>query len=101
MSIFITGTDEEIVKAEHIIFNKIRENLPDTPIIFVAQLPRSAETDGRARDINKLCAKEFPDDSLVHFFNPYNNFTTNGKSDGKQNTKLFLGRPYASQQRGL
>lgn len=85
---FSLGTDEEIVKAEHIIFNKIKEKLPKTHIIFVSQLPRSAGTDGRAKDINKLCAKEFPNDSLVHFFNPYEKFLN---SEGHQNLKVYIG----------
>ena len=76
------------MKAEHITFDKIKEKLPKTKIIFVTQLPRSAATDPRARDINKMCLKEFPNESLVHFFNPYDKFLG---SDGKQNTKLYIG----------
>ena len=86
----IIGTDEEIVKAEHLIFEKIREKLPKTPIIFVAQLPRGNPTDKRARDINNLWVQELKTSpqNYVHVLNPYEKFTN---SDGTQNTKLYIG----------
>ncbi|CAG2101733.1 unnamed protein product [Medioppia subpectinata] len=87
------GTDEEIVKAEHLIVDNIRKAVPKTHIIFVSQLPRGS-SDNRARHINTLWEQSgdskttMVSDTFVHFINPYKKFT---KPDGTQNLDLYIG----------
>ncbi|XP_054157049.1 platelet-activating factor acetylhydrolase IB subunit alpha1-like [Oppia nitens] len=83
------GTDDEIVKAEHLIVEQLHEKLPKTQIIFVSQLPRG-KNDDRARDINNMWDEylKHHKNPLFHFVNPYTKYNN---SDGTQNLNLYIG----------